>query len=119
MADQQLVPMHESPGHLGSVIEIDHSIPARVEWGGCCDVRTNTGRLLVDLYADRDAIQPVAVAGDVVEVRVGTAGFSFLLAFVKGDERLFATDWKCMKNHLREPLVDKRKKAREAAGWGR
>lgn len=119
MSASKLVPMYESPDHLGNVVEMDQATPPRHEWGGCCDMQINSGRLLRDLYADRDAAEPVASAGDVVEVRVGTAGYSIILCFYKQEQKLFATDWRCIKYHLREPLADKRKKAREAAGWVR
>lgn len=107
----ELVPMYESPD-LGSVIEIDQSIPARHEWGGCCDMHIRSGRLLRDLYVDRDAIDPVATIGDVVEIRMGTAGYSTVLAFYRRDEKLLATDCRCLKNHLRESREDYRKFAR-------
>jgi hypothetical protein len=102
--DNSLVPMFASPATLGEVVEVDRSIPARKERCRYGDVNNSTGRLLMDLYRDIEASEPMARVGDVVEVHVCVVDRTIIVAFYSGGGKwMFATVLGNLKLHLREP----------------
>jgi hypothetical protein len=103
--DTSPAPMLESPATLGEVVEVDRSIPERKERCRYGDVVIRTGRLLMDLYRDADASEPMARVGEVVEMHVCVVGWTIILAFYGGGggEWMCATAFGNLKDHLREP----------------
>jgi hypothetical protein len=112
--DTSLVAMFESPATLGEVVEVDRSIPVRKERCRYGDVDISTCRLLMDLYRDADASEPMARVGEVVEMHVCVVDWTIILAFYSGGEWMFASVFGNLKNHLREPQWSRVRKGMKA-----